>query len=90
MRDERKAARKRAKDAKTILEVLPASSRGGRPKKYDSLIAVAKQKIETGAVVPKSKGFGKFVRSFAPSKAAAKTIGNDKNLRSAWAARLKN
>jgi hypothetical protein len=88
VRDERKAARKRAHAAKNVLEVLPRS-RGGRLRKYDSIIAAAKQKIETGAVVPTLKGFRKFVRSFAPSKAAAKTIGNNKNLRSAWVARLK-
>ena len=88
VQDERKAALKRAHDAKIVLEALPRSP-GGRRRKYDSIIAAAKQKIETDTFVPTPKGFRKFVRSLTPSKAAAKTVGNDKDLRSAWIARLK-
>jgi hypothetical protein len=83
---EARSAIKRGQDAKKVLKFLPPSP-VGRPKKYASIIADAKQRIETGAVELTPRGLTKFVRSLTTSTAARKTIRN--NLRPIWNAALK-
>jgi hypothetical protein len=61
---------------------------GGRPStsKYDPIISAAKERIETGAVVPKPGELTDFVRTLTSSETAVRTIRN--KLRKFWNAHL--